>query len=411
MMNNLKNKYVMLKYWQLCVLYLIGTCGLLLYVNAQIEMELIEPFTTFRKNIVFYVQLIILLATILLATNIIYRIVSFFLKKINVDVLDSFKKNDNRLLKLWEKNNINPPKTSYVKTKNMIELTIFKNLEINTDLIYKNQEFLQEIFDFPVVEIREDGFNKIIVYFLVKDDIYNYDEFVEQFKAETSKFVFGKSKGQYLFLDTDQQAHSFIVGPTGSGKTTFQRLLLKQLEIMQQKEFAEVILLDGKKVEFFEYEEIFKRHTGEFLQVITDLHTEMTTRYKKMEQARTRNYATIGYKTLFVVIDEYSHIVENFDKKERDEFNRLFGDCARLGRTAGLRLMLTMQRPDAKLLSGEIRQNFEARIVLGAGNDETYRMAFDTADVIKQKKGYGNALIGSELVVFGFPDIPTDTTT
>ena len=48
-----------------------------------------------------------------------------------------------------------------------------------------------------------------------------------------------------------------------------------------------------------------------------------------------------------------------------DECNILIGSIARLGRAAGVHLVAAVQRPDASIVGGEVRANFDHRIVAG----------------------------------------------
>ncbi len=116
----------------------------------------------------------------------------------------------------------------------------------------------------------------------------------------------------------------------------------------------------------------------------------MTDRQKKFQNANVKN------------IDEYNNICANKDNEPMkrivfvcDEVAEIFGDddrkikiiesilskIARLGRAFGITLILSTQRPDSKILEGQIKSNLDVRIcgradkilsevVLGKGNSD-----------------------------------------
>ena len=73
---------------------------------------------------------------------------------------------------------------------------------------------------------------------------------------------------------------------------------------------------------------------------------------------------------MILMIDEYTSFIESLDKKTKAEILNLIGNIARLGRAVGMILILLMQRPDTTFLSGEIRNNFLLRVVLGPNGNE-----------------------------------------
>lgn len=145
--------------------------------------------------------------------------------------------------------------------------------------------------------------------------------------------------------------------------------------------------IDLKKVEL----SVYRPYTPVVLGIATDLESALTVlrfsqqtmmqRYELMEEHQKQDYADLpkpegdmGYKRLMVMVDEAAELLSPSGVKTEEGKNddllkgealTLIGSIARLGRASGVHLVVAMQRPDAKIISGEIRSNFMCRIAAG----------------------------------------------
>lgn len=121
-------------------------------------------------------------------------------------------------------------------------------------------------------------------------------------------------------------------------------------------------------------------------QVMLDRYSRMGLTYmKKLSELR----AATGQKIcrIMVMIDELAELMipkkgnadsTKLDNEMIDECNVLIGSIARLGRAAGVHLVAAIQRPDASIMGGEIRANFDHRIVAGWVDSTASTMVLDS---------------------------------
>lgn len=89
---------------------------------------------------------------------------------------------------------------------------------------------------------------------------------------------------------------------------------------------------------------------------------------------------------IMIVIDEVAELLDRSGGKSdeakeqdeiRDEISAIFESIARLGRAMGVHMIYATQRNDAKLISGQVRNNTGARVAVGRLTPEGSRMALE----------------------------------
>ena len=78
----------------------------------------------------------------------------------------------------------------------------------------------------------------------------------------------------------------------------------------------------------------------------------------------------------FLIFDEYVAFIEMLTTKENAAVLNKLKQIVMLGRQAGYFLILACQRPDAKYLGDEIRDQFNFRVTLGRMSELGYSMMF-----------------------------------
>lgn len=102
------------------------------------------------------------------------------------------------------------------------------------------------------------------------------------------------------------------------------------------------------------------------LEVLRFAQQTMMKRYESLEQLGLKNFLEMPgqNRALMVMIDEYGEAAsptgsKTDEGKEQDamkgEIQMIVGSIARLGRAAGVHLVVATQRPDAKMLPGEVK--------------------------------------------------------
>ncbi|WP_203338608.1 type IV secretory system conjugative DNA transfer family protein [Nocardioides limicola] len=164
-----------------------------------------------------------------------------------------------------------------------------------------------------------------------------------------------------------------ITGGTGSGKTSTGHGILTQIT-----QFGwPVWIADGKGIEFLGFQDwpnvqIVASEIAQQVAVIHRAWQLMEYRYQLVVERRAR---TEDFEPLMVFVDEFTDLKANLltwyaqikvkgDPTKPATLSEV-GSIARKGRTARVHLVLSMQRPDADILTGEARENFGQRTSMG----------------------------------------------
>lgn len=153
-----------------------------------------------------------------------------------------------------------------------------------------------------------------------------------------------------------------------------------------------ILGIDLKRVELTRFKQFG-------VKVATDLETAveflrfaqavMMKRYERMEESGVNDFEDLPepLQALMVMIDEAGELLSpsgaNTDaaKEEDDlkgEVTMILGSIARLGRASGVHLVIATQRPDAKLIPGETRDNLAVRVGCGRLKPNASGMMFDS---------------------------------
>lgn len=213
-----------------------------------------------------------------------------------------------------------------------------------------------------------------------------------------------------VMWEFDRSPHCLIVGETGSGKSTFMAYLISGL---LQLGNAEVWILDGKVVDYSSSQDLFDRYlankdVNENLQFLRDFHGLMLDRYNVMAEAGVKNYNKIGLEPYVLIADEFIDVISRCPKDKagkaiREEMEYIIGSIARLGRAAGMQLIISMQRPDTTYIDGNTRDQFQLRIVLGGASNQAYNMAFEQSDLKKLEVGKAWYRMGTKVDMMAIP--------
>jgi hypothetical protein len=214
-------------------------------------------------------------------------------------------------------------------------------------------------------------------------------------KHPWNEFPLGKTFGdEEVVWDVATLPHILVAGTTGSGKSVTQRTIL--LHAMQSPDWR-VLLIDPKQVELSQYPghpNVLKLATEieEAFALIQQLEQEMMNRYARMKESGVNYFKSLATvpPAILLMVDEVFALLEitagasRTDPiiKEQNEMKAamtlLVGKIARLGRAAGIHMVLATQRPDAKVLPGEVKANLDARIAQGRMDKTPSFMTLDS---------------------------------
>lgn len=189
--------------------------------------------------------------------------------------------------------------------------------------------------------------------------------------------------GKLITDDLTTFPHLLIAGSTNSGKSTLLTSIIATFIFTKTSEEIQLVLNDTKTVEFGQFigcpHLLFDEpstNVYQFLEQLDWVTQEMNKRLNKMSSVGARNIAEwnqtqdkkIPY--IVVVIDELADLLLDRRKSEDDARGPSIGKIAEAklnllvgrSRASGIHIIASTQRPSVKLIEGNIKANFPARI-------------------------------------------------
>ncbi len=206
--------------------------------------------------------------------------------------------------------------------------------------------------------------------FKIPENIPWKDEYITQRDGE---MVIGESDLDRLSFNLNKTPHVLVAGETGSGKSVTLRCILWQMI----SKGARVFMIDFKGG--VEFGKAYERY-GEVitdrkraLTVLQMLVAENQERLKLFRDLEVKNLKEYNDKTgenlcrIGVFVDEIAEMLDKkgVAKQDKEIYEQLEGalsTLARLSRATGINLIFGVQRPDANILTGQIKNNIPVRI-------------------------------------------------
>jgi S-DNA-T family DNA segregation ATPase FtsK/SpoIIIE len=241
----------------------------------------------------------------------------------------------------------------------------------------------------------------------------------EKFLTEDMELplALGRTMANELFmLDLAKLPHLLIAGSTGQGKSVTLNATIASLLYKKHPSELKLILIDFNKLEFSPYRKIECHFLAKLpdtpdaivsdiksaVDVLTSLNIELDQRYELFGSAQVRNLNEYNQKFisrklddpaiprylpyLVVIIDEYADLITSENAVEG-----LITRLAQLGRSAGIHLIISTQRPSVKIITGDIKANFISRLALRVATSIDSRTIIDDGGAEKLK-GEGDML-------------------
>jgi len=194
-----------------------------------------------------------------------------------------------------------------------------------------------------------------------------------------------KADGSPLLWNTKILPHFLLAGTTGSGKSIIQRNILNHCVMHNHK--WRLLGIDLKIVELKPYIQYSRTVQAiattleDSLKLLRYAKEIMLKRYEKMAEAGVNYFEHMvdpetksPYHAIMLLIDEaYMLLAPERETTEKDllhnklrwEARDLVYDIARLGRAAGIHMTLATQRPDATVITGDLKKNIDFRVAAG----------------------------------------------
>lgn len=236
----------------------------------------------------------------------------------------------------------------------------------------------------------KDDFDKTLLW---NNNLLSPDDFV---------INIGESQIDTVSLNLNVTHHVLLGGSTGSGKT----VLLKLILIQCIRKNADVYIADFKGgIDYPGYwQEYCKMQftVEQFLRTLTDILEILEDRKRILKEERCTDITKYNkihsdnpMKRIIVACDEVAEFLDKTSlgkdsKAIIAKIERMLSTIARLGRYAGLSLVLSTQRPDAEILKGQIKSNLDFRIC-GRADTVLSKIILDNSDgsekIPKDKQG------------------------
>lgn len=214
-------------------------------------------------------------------------------------------------------------------------------------------------------------------------------------RANKSKLAIGLGldvSGNTVTTDIGKMPHVLIAGTTGSGKSVLINAIIATMLFRASPQEIKLILVDPKRVELSEYNDIPHLLTpvivepDKILSALKWAMQEMDRRYKLFKDAQVRNIT--GYNELsgfqalpyiVIIIDELQNLMEYAPVEVEDAVVRI----ASMARATGLHLVVATQRPSVDVITGLIKANIPCRIAFNVSSMIDSRVILDQAGAEK----------------------------
>ena len=202
------------------------------------------------------------------------------------------------------------------------------------------------------------------------DEMLYSDEYLNT-QMELPLVIGRKVNNEVFMADLAKMPHLLVAGATGMGKSVGLNVIISSLLNKLSPDELKLVLIDPKQVELSVYEPLVNSYLA--CPVITtakeaktkmwSLCELMEQRYSLLNSANVRNIHDYNLTHVdklpyvVMVIDEYADLIMT-EKYIEDSVCRL----AQKARAVGIHIILATQRPDVKIVTGNIKANFPTRI-------------------------------------------------
>ena len=206
--------------------------------------------------------------------------------------------------------------------------------------------------------------------------------------------------GADVTFDLADAPHLLIGGTTGSGKSiTLHALILSLLQAISPDQLK-MAFIDPKCVELSRYQVIPHLYQNGIANSISsakglldEIVENMEQRNKMLESVGVRNIEEAAKQRgfdlprIFIIVEEMADLLSQSRELEKPLIR-----LAQLGRSAGIHLVLTTQRPDAATFTGLLRSNIPGRIALRVQKSSESKIILDETGAEKLL-GFGDMIV------------------
>lgn len=167
-------------------------------------------------------------------------------------------------------------------------------------------------------------------------------------------------------LDLAEAPHLLVAGVPGFGKSNFLHVLIHAV-----LPFARVAIIDLKRLEFAYLQDhaLVTRTQEDARELMRRLNKEMERRIDTLEKARVVKIQQFKGEMPFYVL-----VVDEVAELQDEETVYLLDRIVRLARAVGISVVCATQRPSTKVINGDTRAMFAARLCYQVADELNSRM-------------------------------------
>ncbi len=207
---------------------------------------------------------------------------------------------------------------------------------------------------------------------------------------------------QPIYRDLVEMPHMCIGGTSGSGKSNFIRTILGQLS----EKNVHFSIIDPKRTEFGRYRNkknvTYTNSIAGGERLIHLMEQEMYKRMELFERSNDKDIQEYGGDDLsyhVLIIDEYFFFAKN------KALDLKVTDMASIARSVGIHIILSTQRPSAKILNEQLRVNLGVTVAFSVRDIGNSRVlgAPNAHKIKKSQKGLCYLVDGSDVLLVQTP--------
>lgn len=255
------------------------------------------------------------------------------------------------------------------------EVMTFNTRSIGTETFESKRSELEAAFGKPIESIkRSNEIRYIEIIFSTKklSEGIDFYELAATKNLKPDQFYVGESMKGIVASDIKKLPHLMIAGTTGAGKSVFFKQVLASL--LKSSDHIQIYFIDLKNgLEAIDFKEApnvaIAKNTNDALYFLEKVYSEMNKRFKHLETKGFKNIEPVRDKMdrIVIAVDEASELYAEKSKFDDDyelsgQIQNLTNSLARLGRAAGIHLILATQKVNKESINTIIQENISARM-------------------------------------------------
>lgn len=316
-----------------------------------------------------------------------------------------------------------PKVKSVIEMDNNQKKILVQAIGIDVAELRSKKGSLESSFNAIVQDVRVAPYNKQLVEIIVAEKelatLIRFEEVADRLKKPYTCLI-GESFDQFIVADFCEIHHMLVAGATGGGKSYFFKQLL--VSLLKCSDHIQLYLIDLKRgVEMRPFGSLnnvkVAKENIDAIILLEAVVKEMDRRFKLLEDNKVQEIDPKRDKLdrIFVGIDEASElfIVSKTSKEAKDNANRareLTDKIAKLGRAAGIHLILATQKVVKETIDTNVQTNINARVIFRVNTIASSMTVLGNkkAAELPQIKGRAIWSVGSQDIVVQVPRLDAD---